>query len=1077
MRCAHCAAENREGRRFCADCGKPLPEACAQCGFANAPGERFCGGCGRALGDAPAVASPPSDDGERRPITVLFADLTGFTRLSQALDPEDVHRVLERYFDAVDAVVESCGGRIDKHIGDGVMAVFGAPVAHGDDAVRAVSAAVDIHRAVQALDVVGRDAMPLAAHIGIAAGEVMASGVGSARHRSYTVIGKSVNLAARLLQEAQAGETLIDDAVHRATAHVARCEAVDALTLKGIDEPVHAWRLLTVERGVASTHDQPLVGRHAELAQLEALLQSCRQARCGGAVLLRGEAGMGKSRLAQEIRARAMAAGFAAHTVLVLDFGTGKGRDAMASLAMSLLSLSVDADAETRNQALAGAQPAQASPAARAALADLIDASQDGAGRALLEGMEHGARQRARSAALAGVLRTACAHAPLLLAVEDVHWADASTLDHVAALTRAVAELPAMLVLTTRIEGDRLDVSWRASLDGAPLATIDLGPLSHDAASQLAGRLYATSQRFTERCIARAGGNPLFLEQLLRAADEHEEALPASLQSLVLARLDRLPERDRTALRVASVIGQRFSLADVRALARLEDYDAGALLAHAMVRPEGGELLFTHALIRDGVYASLTRARRSELHRAAAALYRDRDAILHAEHLDRAGAEEAPRAYLGAAAQLAGELKLDQALALAQRGAALAVLSEDKVELAMLEGGLLRETGSGAPAVMAYTRALADAAAPAVRCRALLGIAFGRRLTGDVAQALTALAEAEPIARDPALVAERAELHVTRGNLHFAQGRIVDCRREHAAALAIARDMDSVEWQARALSGLADADYLELRMRTAFGNFRRCVELCEAHGLTRIAIPNRIMVGHARSYLTEFDAGLSDMQAAREAARAVGNRHAEMFATQSCGLLLTACGRYPEAEPYLLESRAMAEGLGARRYLAGILGHHAEALLAAGRRDEAIECLDTGLSLARETGMKFSGPMLLALLMRASNDPRQRDAYRAEVNAVLDRGCVGHSYIAYYRLSIDDAIAARDWAQGLELVHRLAEHTRPEPLPYTELLIERGRALIALGQQPGDEAMRARCVSVRARADAVDWRLSWPQMS
>jgi tetratricopeptide (TPR) repeat protein len=404
----------------------------------------------------------------------------------------------------------------------------------------------------------------------------------------------------------------------------------------------------------------------------------------------------------------------------------------------------------------------------------------------------------------------------------------------------------------------------------------------------------------------------------------------------------------------------------------------------------------------------------------------------------------------------------------------LAVAPADKVELAMLEGDLLRETGSGAPAVAAYTRALADVSAPALRCRALLGIAFGRRLIGDIAQALAALAEAEPIARDPELAAERAELHVTRGNLHFAQGRIDDCRREHGMALAIARDMDSVEWQARALSGLADADYLELRMRTAFGNFSRCVELCEAHGLTRIAIPNRIMVGHARSYLTEFDAGLADMLVAREAARAVGNRHAEMFATQSFGLLLTACGRHPEAEAYLVESQAMAEALGARRYLAGILGHRAELLLTAGRRDEAIECLDYALSLARETGMKFSGPMLLALLMRASTDPRQRDAYRAEVNAVLDRGCVGHSYIAYYRLSIDDAIAAREWQRGLDLVGRLAAHTRPEPLPYTDLLIERGRLLIGLGQKPRDAKLQAACERLRATADAVDWRLPWP---
>ncbi len=1073
MKCGHCAADNRSDRRFCADCGKALPVACPACGFANEPEASFCGGCGTALvvADA-AVTGSAQSEGERRPITVLFADLAGFTRMSRSLDPEEVHRLLERYFETVDTIVESYGGSIDKHIGDSVMAVFGAPIAHGDDAVRAVRAAAEIHYAVDALHAeLGR---PLAVHIGIAAGEVMASGLGSARHRAYTVIGQSVNLAARLLQQAGPGETVLDDAVHGATERVARCVAIDAVHVKGIDAPLRAWRLQDIDRGVALVPAQPFVGRKTEVAQLRSLLEACMAGGRGGTAFVRGEAGMGKSRLIGELRTTAQAAGFACHAGLVLDFGMSRDRNAVRDLVGGLLDLAPQANDDERQAAAQRAQRDGGSAARRAALADLLDLPQPPATRALFEGMDRATRQRGRADALSELAGAAALRQPVLLIVEDLHWADSMTLDYVSALTRAVADVPAMLALTSRIDGDPLDAAWRATLQGAPLTTIDLGPLPASDAVALASGLFATSQRFAQQCIERSGGNPLFLEQLLRAADEHDDSVPTSLQSLVLARVDRLPERDRLALRVAAVIGQRFSLSVVRVLANLPDYTCANLLDRALVRAEGDEFLFGHALIRDGVYASLTRARRAELHRAAAQWFRERDPALYAEHLDRAGAPETARAYLAAARVHAGALKLERALALAQRGTALATERPDVYALNMICGDLLLEIGDGKPATDAYQRALDAADDPQARCRALLGVAAGQRLIGGIDAALAALAQAEPIARAYRLVREQAELHGTRGNLHFAQGRIAECRAEHEVALAAARTLASSELEARALSGLADADYLESRMRTAFDKFRRCVALCEAHGYARIAVPNQVMVGHCRTYLLEFDVGLAEMIAARDAAVQIGNRHVEMFATQSCGLLLTVCARYADAEPFQERAQAMAEALGARRYLAVIHAHCAEVRIAAGRTDEARERLHAGLALARETGVGFCGPMLLALLARVTDDPKQRAALHAEARAWLEHGAVGHSYIAYYRLGIEDAIARADWAMGLQHAAALAAHTAREPLPYTDYLIARGRALIALGQRPQDRALHEEVLRLRAEAGRLRWSIGWP---
>ncbi|MEO8739962.1 MAG: adenylate/guanylate cyclase domain-containing protein [Casimicrobiaceae bacterium] len=1079
--CTGCGAANRAGRRFCADCGVALPIACPTCGFVNEPEEKFCGGCGAALtaANAPseqmvkAAGGNAAAEAERRPITVLFADLTGFTRLSQELDPEEVHRLLERYFQTVDDIVEQAGGSIDKHMGDSVMGVFGAPVAHGDEGARAVRAAARIHGAVEALG--DELARPLEVHIGIASGQVIASGLGSGRHRVYTVIGNSVNLAARLLQLAGPGETVLDDAVHAAVLGIARCEQIDDARVKGIDAPLRVWRLLDVGEGTAADA-QPFVGRQGELAQLTALLRNCATSRRGGAVLVRGDAGLGKSRLIGELRRAALTEGFACHTGLVLDFGIGKGRDAIRELVAGMLGLAPHARADDRLAALERIMPESITTLAQhASLIDLLDLPQPAATRGLYEGMDHLARARGRTEAFIGLAQQAGAQRPLLLIVEDLHWADRMTLNHLAALTRATMTLPIVLAMTTRPEGDPLDSAWRATTQGAPLATIDLGPLQAHEALALASGLYATSQHFAQQCIDRAAGNPLFLEQLLRAADEHEDALPASLHSLVLARVDRLPERDRAALRAAAVIGQRFSLSLVRQLANIADYDCTNLVTHTLVRPDGDEWLFGHALIRDGVYASLTRTRRAELHRAAAAWFDARDPTLSAQHLDRADAPEAARAYLLAARAQATALRLERALALAERGALLARERADIHALNMLRGELLREIGDGKPAIDAYQAALAAADAALERCRALLGIAAGERLIAGVDAALAALAQAETFARDEEPGREWIELHATRGNLRFAQGRIVECRSEHTIALKHARELGDSEWEARALSGLADADYLEGRMRTAHANFQACLALCDRHGHARIAIANRVMVGHCLCYLTEFDASLALMQSAADAAVQSGNRHAEMFALQSYAYTLTNCARFDEAAPYQVRSRALAETLGARRYLAVINAHEGECLIADGRIAEARELLTAGLALARETAITFAGPYILGLLAGIAENAATREACQAEAEALLTRRGHGHSHFAYHRLAIDDAIARSDWPRALEQAAALADFTQAEPVPYCDFLIARGRALAALGQHPQDAGLRAEVSALRAHAERLHWPIHWPE--
>ena len=268
-----------------------------------------------ASGDARAV--PLS---ERRQVTILFADMVGFTSIANRLDPEETHRLLTRYFEAVDRVVTDFGGTIDKHIGDAVMTVFGAPKAHGNDAERAARASNAIHNALSALE------PPLEAHIGVAGGEVLASRTGSPSHAEYTVTGPSVNLASRLQGHASASETLISETVFHAIAGYAECESRGEIDVKGLAGPVKVWRLKSIAERRDISGTRHFVGRKGELQQAFAMLDSAGAQGYGGVLHVRGEAGIGKTLFADQLEKQAETLRMTCHTGLVLDFGAVRGR-------------------------------------------------------------------------------------------------------------------------------------------------------------------------------------------------------------------------------------------------------------------------------------------------------------------------------------------------------------------------------------------------------------------------------------------------------------------------------------------------------------------------------------------------------------------------------------------------------------------------------------------------------------------------------------------------------------------------------------------------------------------------------
>lgn len=1021
------------------------------------------------VSDAPGATAAPSrpeaPEGERRHVTVLFADICGFTAISESMDGEALHALLAAYFERVDGIVLAHGGTVDKHIGDSVMAVFGAPVSRGNEAERAVRAAIAIQEAMP--DLGRRLGRAIATHIGIASGQVMASGIGSDAH--YTVIGSSVNLAARLTDAAGPGAILVSGDVERAISGLLAAADLGEIPIRGVDAPQRVFSIEGTAEDDGRRYRHPFVGRQAEIRQFEAALTLCLETGRGQLILIRGDAGIGKTRLAAEFCRIAAGRDVACHRSLVLDFGVGRGQDPIRSLVRSFLALSAESDEAARRAAVERAlSEGLAAEASAVHLYDLLDLPQPPAQKALYDAMDNPTRNAGKKATLAALARGLGRRRPRMIMVEDLHWADALALDHLAELANAAADAPLLLVTTTRIEGDPLGPVWRAGILGAPFMTLDLGPLGEREALDLAEAYGGGRSPLARACIERAGGNPLFLEQLLLNAQEAGDVdVPGTVQSIVQARLDNLAPRDKAAVQAASVLGQRFARSALGHLIGDDAYDCATLADHHLVRRQGEHMLFSHALIQEGVYGSLLRSRRDALHLRAAEWYASRDPALHAEHLARAGDPRAAGAYADAARSLAGALRYERARQLAEAGLELAVDRADIHRLTCQLGELLRELDRPDQSIAAYEAALANADDDEGRCRAWLGIAEGMRIVERIDEALAILDRVEPVAAAEALPDVLMRLHHLRGNLLFPKGDIAGCAAGHAESLRLAREIGSAEGEARGLGGLGDAAYAAGRMRTAHDELTRCVEISRAHGLGRVEVANQAQICHTKIYLLALEEALALGDATIEAARRVGHDRAALNALVACHFAATEMLDWDRAEVYWAEIPEIARRIGSTRF-------ENESVAFAGLRRHAEGCAEDGLAMARsaiakarEGGLSFGGPRILGILARISDDADERASALAEGERVIAAGCVGHNQLYFYRHAIDVALEDRAWDEADRYADALEAFAGTEPLPWTRFFAARGRAMARRGRGADDPALMAALARLREEAEAV----------
>ena len=530
---------------------------CASCGRENPIGARFCNACGAAL----ATTAAPRE--VRKTVTVLFCDVTGSTALGESTDPEALRALLARYFERMKAIVESHGGTVEKFIGDAVMAVFGIPAAHEDDALRACRAAVEMRDALPELGIRGR--------IGVNTGEV----VTGTSERLAT--GDAVNVAARFEQAAAPGEVLIGEATHALVHEAVVAEPVEPLMLKGKSEPVPAFRLVSVLDAPERSHASRFVGRERELAQIaEAWERAQAQARCE-LVTVVGDAGVGKSRLVAEALAAVEARVVRGRC---LPYGEGITYWPVVEVVKQLAALPSD-------------------PAAAAAMRSLLgesDVATSGdeiawAFRKLLE-----------------------EQAPLVVVFDDIQWGEETFLDLVESTALLSAGAPLLLLCMARPELVERRPGWPA--------TLRLEPLPAEQADALIGD--AVSGELRERIARAAGGNPLFISEMLAmAAGNAEVEVPPTLKALLAARLDQLDEAERKVLERGSVEGEIFHRGAVQALAPEETQVTtrlAGLVRRELIRPDRAQLAgddgyrFRHLLIRDAAYDALPKAVRADLH-------------------------------------------------------------------------------------------------------------------------------------------------------------------------------------------------------------------------------------------------------------------------------------------------------------------------------------------------------------------------------------------------------------------------------------------------------------------------------
>ena len=1006
--CQNCGEANRDGQKFCGNCGTALAATCSSCGTTNAPGQRFCGECGTALEAAPVATPPPpapaAPVAERRLVSVLFADLVGFTAASEGRDAEETRELLSRYFDLARTLIDRYGGTVEKFIGDAVMAVWGAPVATESDAERAVRAALDLVASVPELD------PGLRVRAGVLTGEAAVT-IGA--ESQGMVAGDLVNTASRVQSAAEPGTVLVGEGTRRATERAIAYEDAGMREMKGKDEPVAVWRALRVISGVGGSLrsvglEAPFVGRARELKLIKDLFHACAEENRAHLVSITGIAGIGKSRLSWEFYKYfdGIVDTVWWHRGRCLAYGDGVAYWALGDMVRMRCRIGEDEEPDSARRKLeATLQEHVPDPEERAFVEPRL---------AQLLGLEDGAagdRQDLFAAWRLFFERLADSH-PVLLAFEDVQWADQSLLDFVEYLIEWSRHRPLFVITLGRPELHERRPGWGAGQRN--FSSLYLEPLSPQAMLDLLeGIVPGLPEATRDQILARAQGIPLYAVETVRMLLDRgllrEEGavyrptreidtleVPETLHALIAARLDGLSPDERRLLQDGAVLGKTFTLSSLSALSGLAESDLEPLLSGLFRKevlalqsdprsPERGQYGFLQDLVRHVAYETLAKRERKTRHLAAAA------------HLQGAFAEPEEIAEVLASHYLAAaEAAPDAPDAPDIRGRAREMLTR--------AGERARSLGAPVEGQSYFDQAAGLAEDPATEAALLLQAGQLASQADRIAEARERIERAITLHREVGdersaarASAALAEVDVDEGQLELAAQRLT----EAVAGLEGTRSPE-LAW---ALAELGRMYALAAHADLATAPLERALTLAEL-----LQIPG--LFCHAltsKGVLLMIEGRLGEARILLEAAVARAHEEqlyqAELRAINNLSVALEQLDRYADSHANGMRAVALAHRRGDRRWetqaRTGMLG----ACVMIGRWDEALEIdaeergrsestltqsqlLETGRILCERGDLDGAEAILVeASSMRDSDNPQYRVGYRlVEARLLRARG-------------------------------------------------------------------------------------------
>jgi class 3 adenylate cyclase/tetratricopeptide (TPR) repeat protein len=1059
MLCTACRAENRDGVKFCEECGASLDRACTGCGARLVPGKKFCGECGTAVtGPAgerfasPQAYTPPhlaerilkersALSGERKQVTVLFADVSGFTSLSERLDPEHVHTVINGGFELMLAEIHRFEGTVNQFLGDGLMALFGAPVAHEDHPQRAAHAALAMQEALEGYrEQLRRErGIDFRVRMGLNTGLVVVAAIGDNLRMDYTAVGDTTNTAARMQQLAEPGQIVVAEATERLIAPYFDLRALGTFAVKNREQPVAAYALgrsrPRVSRLTARAAQglAPFVGREEALATLERAWAAVKTGR-GQLALVVGDAGIGKSRLLLEFRARL---GDTATWIegACISFGQSVPFLPIAEMLKRAFSIGdADTEADVIEKVRRGiGVMADDAPTAEPFLRYLLAVD---AGDKAVPAMDPVQRRDRIVAAIQRLAAAGSRRRPLVLVVEDAHWIDRASEDFLTALADTLPGMRVLLVVTYRPLyrqpfGDRTN-QWRVALQpvgdeealGIVRATLGVRDLPADLATTIA---------------AKAEGNPFFLEEIGRALVEtgtvHARegtlvlaraasaiTVPETVQDVIAARLDRLDEAQKRTVQTAAVIGREFALDLLRrvsdAHARLEQ-SLGELKRIELIYQRIGagdfEYVFRHALTQDVAYASLLQRERRRLHALIGRALED----IHAGRIEERAEELVHHFTRGEV----WERVVPHAREAAERAAALCV--DDKAvefyETALAALGHLPET--------------ADTARAGIEVRFAMRAPLWRRGRAD--QLFALYKEAETLAARHQLQEPLDSIYSFLLQYHWAKGEQELALDYGQRCLARAADRDDLALRITALFYLghvhsALGDHTEaLRQYTdLFGKLEEGRQH-ERFGLSGLPYSGACaLAAECLLELGDTAGALERVRRGAEVARDANHLYSQMAVAPFHGMVLAHTGAVDEAIALLEDAVQTCRAKHFVGQLINVLRHLGGAYLRAGRPADARAAAQESIDLQDAARVSVLRGMQILIVASAWLAERELDRADEAIGRGLEyserqgeRGSRAHLLVVRAAVALErghhaEAEAAADEAQ--EIAEELA---------------------------------------------------------